>query len=184
MAVVVLITACNNQWDNHVEVDTPTLDGSVLDAVKANKDLSAFYLLLEETGYVNILNGEYEYTILAPDNDAISELVADYEEGEWNEQEKLAIVKNHIAFGLYNMKTLTQPDSRLKMINGKNQSMSTVSFDSEHSNVLCNNGVLHIVDKAYKPLMNIDEYLQYVRGMFPEEYEQLDSHKSFPSGEE
>lgn len=175
LAVVVLITACNNQWDNHVEVDTPTLDGSVLDAVKANKDLSAFYLLLEETGYVNILNGEYEYTILAPDNDAISELVANYEEGEWNEQEKLAIVKNHIAFGLYNMKTLTQPDSRLKMINGKNQSMSTVSFDSEHSNVLCNNGVLHIVDKAYKPLMNIDEYLQYVRGMFPEEYEQLDS---------
>ena len=80
LAVVVLITACNNQWDNHVEVDTPTLDGSVLDAVKANKDLSAFYLLLEETGYVNILNGEYEYTILAPDNDAISELVADYED--------------------------------------------------------------------------------------------------------
>lgn len=175
LAVVTLVTACNNQWDNHVEVGTPTLNGNVLDAVKANGKLSDFYLLLEETGYTELLKGEYEYTMLAPDNEAMSELTASYADGEWNEQEKLAIVKNHIAFGSYSMQELTKSDGRLKMINGKKRSMNDVTFDAAHSNVLCSNGVLHIVDKVYKPLMNIDEYLQYVRGLFPEEYEQLDS---------
>ena len=72
LVAATLVAACNNQWDNHVAVDMPTLEGNVLDAVKANGELSGFYALLQETGYDKVLQGAYEYTILAPANEALS----------------------------------------------------------------------------------------------------------------
>lgn len=175
LVAATLVAACNNQWDNHVAVDMPTLEGSVLEAVKANGELSGFYTLLQETGYDKVLQGAYEYTILAPVDEALAGYVKGLAEGEWNEEAKLMMVRNHIAFGTFNLTAISQPDSHLRMINGKNRIMSELTFEPEHSDVLCNNGMLHVVDKVMEPLMNIDEYLQYLHALYPEEYEQLDS---------
>lgn len=161
------VAACNNQWDNYVAVDIPTLEGSVLEAVKANGELSGFYTLLQETGYDKVLQGAYEYTILAPADEAFAEYVKSLTEDEWNEEAKLLMVRNHIAFGTFNLTELLQPGNHLKMINGKNRIMNELTFEPEHSDVLCSNGMLHVVDKVMEPLMNIDEYLQYLRACIP-----------------
>ncbi|WP_288360438.1 fasciclin domain-containing protein [uncultured Bacteroides sp.] len=170
-----LVAACNNQWDNHVVVDMPALEGNVLDAVKANGELSGFYALLQETGYDKVLQGAYEYTVLAPADEVLADYVKSLAVDEWTEAAKLEMVRHHIAFGTFNLTAISQPDSRLKMINGKNRQMGEVVFEPEHSDVLCNNGMLHMVNKVVEPLMNIDEYLQRLRELYPEEYEQLDS---------
>lgn len=172
---VALATACNTQWDNHVAVNGQTLEDSVLDAVKTNGELSGFYALLQETGYDKVLQGNYEYTVLAPVNEALTEYVENLAEGEWNEEEKLMIVRNHIAFGTSSLSALSLANHKLKMVNGKNMPMDELTFDMEHSDILCNNGMLHVVDKVAAPLLNIDEYLQHLHALYPEEYEQLDS---------
>lgn len=165
LVTVVMFIACNNQWDNHIALNDQTLKSNVLEVIKADKRLSSFYALLQETGYDEILRGGYEFTILALDNEAMSSLVAD------DQNTKLAVVRNHIAFNYYNIQSLAQQNC-LKMINGKNIELSTLSFDTEHSDVLCENGILHTVNTVVRPMMNIDEYLQ----TFPKEtYEQLDS---------
>ena len=161
LVAATLVAACNNQWDNHVAVDMPTLEGNVLDAVKANGELSGFYALLQETGYDKVLQGAYEYTILAPANEALSGYVESLAEGEWNEDAKLAIVRNHIAFGTFNLTTILQMGNQLKMINGKNRITGKLAFEPERSEILCNNGMLHVADKVVAPLMNIDEDLPH-----------------------
>lgn len=170
-----LVAACNTQWDNHVAVNGQVLEGSLLDAVKANGQLSEFYTLLQETGYDKVLHGNYEYTVLAPVNEALTEYVGNLAEGEWDEEEKLMIVRNHIAFSTSSLSALSLANNKLKMVNGKNMLMDDLAFDMGHSDILCNNGVLHVVDKVVEPLLNIDEYLQHLRALYPEEYEQLDS---------
>ena len=175
LAMAICLTACNNQWDDHVAVEVSTLNQNLMDAIKADKDLSAFCLLLQETGYDRVLQGEYEYTILAPDNKAIAAFTASLPEGEWGEREKLLIVRNHIAFSSCNLESLSKSGSRLKMVNGKNMLLGDLNFNAARSEVLCNNGMLHVVDKVVKPLMNIDEYLQNYQSLYPDEYEQLDS---------
>lgn len=172
---VTLVAACNTQWDNHVAVNGQVLEGSLLDAVKANGQLSEFYTLLQETGYDKVLHGNYEYTVLAPVNEALTEYVGNLAEGEWDEEEKLMIVRNHIAFSTSSLSALSLANNKLKMVNGKNMLMDDLAFDMGHSDILCNNGVLHVVDKVVEPLLNIDEYLQHLRALYPEEYEQLDS---------
>ena len=165
LAVVAIFTACNNQWDNHVDVDTKTLKMNVLEVIKANECLSGFYTLLQETGYDKVLQEGYEYTVLAPDNEAMGAFKAeDYDT-------KLAVVRNHIAFSAFNIQLLAQ-QSRLKMINGKNLMLDELTVDVEKSDILCSNGILHVVDKVLAPIMSIDEFLQ----TFPKEtYEQIDS---------
>lgn len=170
-----LVAACNTQWDNHVAVNGQVLEGSLLDAVKANGQLSEFYTLLQETGYDKVLYGNYEYTVLAPVNEALIEYVGNLAEGEWDEEKKLMIVRNHIAFSTSSLSALSLANNKLKMVNGKNMLMDDLAFDMRHSDILCNNGVLHVVDKVVEPLLNIDEYLQHLRALYPEEYEQLDS---------
>lgn len=172
---VALVTACNTQWDNHVAVDGEALEGSILDAVKANGELSCFYTLLQETGYDKVLQGNYEYTVFAPGNEALTEYMRSLAEDEWDEEEKLMIVRNHIAFSTSTLSALSLANNKLKMVNGKNMLLDELTFDVEHSDILCNNGVLHVVDKVVAPLLNIAEYLQHLRVLHPEEYEQLDS---------
>lgn len=175
LVAVFLVTACNNQWNDHIAVNSSTLDSSVLDIIKADQNFSAFYGLLQETGYDTVLQEGYEYTILVPDNEAVAAFISANHTTDMDIQEKRAIdslvVKNHIAFGSYNSQVLMR-DGRLKMINGKNLVMDNLVFNNNYSNVLCSNGILHLVNEVIKPMMNIDEYLQSL----PEEvYMQKDS---------
>lgn len=165
-AVISLLgSSCNDQWDDHVAINEKTMQGTVLDAIKENSDFSSFYEILKETGYDEILAGDYEFTVLAPNNAA----VASYSKAD--KQTKLAIVKNHIAFIAYNTNQLAGKE-RLSMVNGKNMMLSSLTIDTNKRNIVCNNGILHMVNKVMEPAKSIDEYLQSIA---KETYIQIDS---------
>lgn len=155
VAITLIATACNDQWDDHVGVGGKTLQGTTLDAVRANPELSVFYEMLVKTEYDAVLNGDYELTVLAPDNAALAE----YKSKSINEMK--TIIRNHISFLTYDAKQLAAQAS-ITMINGKRLSTSLLKLDAANSDVLCNNGVLHVVKTAVMPAQNIDEYLQTI----------------------
>ena len=165
IAFSVILTGCNDQWDNHVAPDGKYMDGTVLDAIKSNSNLSEFYKMIEETGYDVVLKESPGFTVLAPDNSALSALA------DADTETKLAMIKNHVAFGIYDVQKLAGL-STLKMMNGKNLPLGDLPIDGSIRNILCVNGVLHMINMILEPRMNINEYLSSL----PEDkYIQLDS---------
>jgi len=160
-----MTTGCNDQWDNHTAPNGKYMNGTVLDAIKANTTLSEFYKMLEETGYDEVLREGPGFTVLAPDNNTLTAFTnADTEA-------KLAMIKNHVVFGTYDTQKLMELTS-LKMMNGKNLPLNGLSIDADIRNLLCSNGVLHMISTILEPRLNIDEYLNSL----PENsYIQLDS---------
>ncbi len=151
--VSLLVTACNDQWDDHVAINGKTMQGTVLEAIKGNEDFSSFYAILQETGYDTVLNGDYEFTVFVPSNAAMAAY------STVDKEQKLAIVRNHIAYSACNTQELASKD-KVRMVNGKNLFLSSFTIDSQESNIVCNNGIMHMVDKVIAPAMNINEYLE------------------------
>lgn len=151
--VSLLVTACNDQWDDHVAINGKTMQGTVLEAIKGNEDFSSFYAILQETGYDTVLNGDYEFTVFVPSNAAMAAY------STVGKEQKLAIVRNHIAYSACNTQELASKD-KVRMMNGKNLFLSSFTIDSQESNIVCNNGIMHMVDKVIAPAMNINEYLE------------------------
>ncbi|NDW11439.1 hypothetical protein D0T50_00865 [Bacteroides sp. 214] len=150
-----LLVGCTNQWDDHVRIDTPELSGTVLDALKGQANLSTFYNMVVETGYDALLESDNSFTLLAPDNSALAAYTSS------SLDDKRNIVSNHIAYLAYNAAALAGKD-RLKMVNGKNLTLSGLSISNK--DVLCNNGIIHSVNKVTEPAMSIYEYLE-AKGM-------------------
>lgn len=179
----VILTACNDQWDKHIAPNGEYMDGTVLDAIKANSDLSAFYKILEETGYDSVLKEGAGFTILAPDNDALANL------SDADIDTKLAMIKNHVVTGTYDTQKLSELSS-IKMMNGKNLPLSGLSIDADIRNLLCANGILHKINIILEPRMNIDEYLRslpentyiQVDSLYAKTERVMDMDKSVPKG--
>lgn len=152
-ALSVLLTGCDNQWDDHVDIKTPQLSGTVLEALKDQPGLSTFYAMITETGYDSLLVSANSFTLLAPDNNALATYVGS------SLDDKKAIVRNHIAYLKYNTAELSAKES-LKMINGKNLSLDRLTISPTLKDVLCDNGVIHQVSQVVEPALNVYEYLE------------------------
>ena len=140
--------SCNNQWDDHINTNDEFIEGNVLDAVKKMPSLSVFNSFLVNTGYDKVISGANNYTVFAPDNEALS----GYETASLDIQKK--IVSNHIAFLIKNNEELK---GKIRVINGKNLDIENVSLlDSE---ILCNNGILRIASNVVLPKENIYEVI-------------------------
>lgn len=160
-----LFSACDNQWDDHVKVTDPQLSSTVLDALAQRPDCSLFYQMVVETGYDGLLQSDRSFTLLVPSNEALEAYVNSPEEV------KASIVKNHMAYLSYNSAALARMD-KLEMLNGKKLTLKALSFSSSGCDVLCNNGVIHQVDRVVLPLLNVYEYLE---SLGKDRYVQLDS---------
>lgn len=150
---LLLLTACDNQWDDHVEVTNPALSGTVLKALEGQTSLSTFCKMVKETGYDVLLNSDNTFTVLAPTNEALAAYASA------SKEEKTAIVKNHIAYLTYNAKKLNGL-SKLQMLNGKNLLLSDLTISTSNCDVVTDNGIIHEVNKVVLPLKNIYEFLE------------------------
>ena len=147
-AAAAIYAGCNTQWDDHVKVNDQNLQGSVLEAIQKNKDLSTFYGFIQETGYSSVLNGANNYTVLAPVNSALESYTNS------DQTIKKSIVRNHIAFLTQNAEDLK---GTVKMINGKNLDIDDVSLSQEE--ILCGNGILRVASNVVLPKNNIYEFI-------------------------
>ena len=118
LCVIILgIYSCNNQWDDHIKIKDQYLENNLYEVISKDKNLSVFNEFLINTGYSAILSQSNNYTVFAPDNDALSDLTdAPIEISK-------SIVSNHIAL-LTNKKEDLQ--NFVKMINGKNLNMNDI----------------------------------------------------------
>ncbi|WP_175550525.1 fasciclin domain-containing protein [Bacteroides luti] len=168
-SVTTFFSSCNDQWDNHIAIIDKTLSGNVLEAIQSNPDLSIFYGMVKAVGYDSLLQSANNFTVLAPSNSALSTYANS------SDDVKKSIVKNHIAYLTYNSTQLAAL-SKIKMINGKNLDLSNVNISSS-KDLLCNNGIVHVVNNAIIPNLNIYEYLESIRGQYTQVDELLSMTK-------
>lgn len=152
------ISACN-KWDDHNAAIEGSLNQDLLTQIKENPDLSKFNEYLIKTGYDTVLSSARVLTVWAPTNAALAAL----DPAVVNDAEQLKLlVGNHISI-LSNFTTEASPELRIRTLSKKNVVFTPTSYGEAKivsKNKYGSNGVLHVVDKAIIPKLNILEYLK------------------------
>lgn len=74
-AAVVLITACDNDWEDHYNSRPETVNESVWDAIQREENLSLFVQYMKDYKYDTLFLKDDTYTLFIPDNDAFTGLL-------------------------------------------------------------------------------------------------------------
>lgn len=165
--------ACTDTWDEHYlggniqsSVDAPSL----LAQVESDASLANFLRVLKATGYDKVLDSPQALTLWAPviSSDRADELIASYQEQQVRgikDEDNTVIkqfIKNHLA--LYNNSvSATQPDTTIKMMNGKYLDLTKSSIDGKDfvvKNSPACNGIFFKMDSELDFHPNIREYLE------------------------
>lgn len=126
---IIVNTGSINAQDN---APAETEGTSVVQAVQNNDKTTDFGELLASSGFVKLLEQQGPYTILAPNNEAISEKVDNVEEIKKDEEASQQLLQNHLYQGQV---TAEQIESQI--------GVSIIETDESPSN-----GVIHVVDKV------------------------------------
>ena len=157
VALLLSFGSCK-KWDDHTAATAPSLNVTLLEQVKANPELSKFYEYLVKTGYDTVLASSKNLTVWAPDNAALQGLDANVV----NDVEQLKLlIGNHIAALSY-FTTEPNPEVSVRTLSKKNVIFKADAYGEASitsSDVFLKNGVLHTVDMAIRPKLNIWEYL-------------------------
>lgn len=153
-AFVGLLAACK-PWDGYPENTSP--DDYLFQRISAREELSRFAALLEETGYDDVLSAANTYTVWAPNNSALEEIDQDLlADTAWARN----FVANHISKLRYATND-ANPSIRIAQLNGKYVTFTSSYLNDAHiltANLNAANGLLHIIDQAIVPRLNIWEY--------------------------
>jgi uncharacterized surface protein with fasciclin (FAS1) repeats len=162
MIVAAVFTSCKNQWDQHDAITDPSLNSTLLSQINQNPALSKFSQYLAKTGYDKVISASKTYTIWAPNNAAFTNADQTALSAIVNDTSKLKqFIGNCIAFQAYTT-TQPQPSLRIKMLDGKSITFTKTQFEEANivtANQYTSNGILHIVDQAIFPKLNIWDYV-------------------------
>lgn len=160
IAVLVLgtfFTGCNESaWDKHVNA-SELFEGTLMEAIDADPDLSVFAQLLRQTGYDNLLAASGSYTVFAPVNSAWSTVDTD------NVDQLVKIIGSMIVY-----KTFFSDNPELYQVvtslNGKNifynsESETFNGASITRGDIETANGALQVTDKVLERRDNIWEFL-------------------------
>jgi len=159
LIIAVAFSACKKQWNDRTEIANQQLDKTLMQQIQENSNLSTFAGYLTKIGYDKLLSGSKTYTVWAPDNQALQgvdpAVVAD--------TAKLRLfVANHIANQTY-LTASAQPSLKIRTLNGKNVTFTATAVEDATitgANQYVNNGVVHVINKALAPKLNIYEYIK------------------------
>ena len=155
---VQILASCTKEWDKHDAITDVQLTKTLMDQIDQNTNLSTFSGYIKKTGYDKIIASSKTFTVWAPTNAALQSL----DQSVVADTVKLKqFVGNCIANQSY-LTSAAQPSLRVKTLNGKNITFTQTTFeeaDITTANQYVGNGILHIVDKAILPKMNIWEFV-------------------------
>ncbi len=158
LCVLVAFTSSCNKWDDHNVAIEDSLNKNLLEQIKENPDLSKFNEYLITTGYDTILSSSKTLTVWAPTNAALAAI----DQVVVNDREQLKLlIGNHISVLSY-FTTDPRPEIRIRTLSKKNVVLTAAAYGEAQiltANRYGSNGVLHVVDKAIVPRLNIWEYL-------------------------
>lgn len=159
LVIAVAFSACKKQWDDRTATVNQQLDKTLMQQIQENSNLSTFAGYLTKIGYDKLLSTSKTYTVWAPDNQALQSIdpavVAD--------TAKLRLfIANHVANQVY-LTANAQPSLKIRTLNGKNVTFTATTVEDATitgANQYVNNGVLHVINKALAPKLNIYEYIK------------------------
>lgn len=166
MAIVAVCGAllgasCTDTWDDHYGSDVMSGEGTTLSYLQANA--SDFAEVLQAAGYAEKLGSSQMMTILAPQNgsfdkDALLKMIADGEKKDVVDR----FIENHIL--LYNV-SLNNDEKTAYLLNDKKVQFGTLAdkkiggVDVLKENIVCGNGIIHILDGDIEYDYNVYERL-------------------------
>lgn len=152
-----IFSGCNESaWDKHVG-GSETFEGTLMEAIDDDPDLSVFAQLLRQTGYDNLLAASGSYTVFAPVNSAWSTVDTS------DENQLVKIIGSMIVY-----KTFFSDNPELfeaiTSLNGKNifYNPETKTFNGAsitRGDIEAANGALQVTDKVLERKDNIWEFL-------------------------
>ncbi len=178
-----MYSCSDDTWDDHYDAKpVVTYDGTIMDAIESNPDLKDFAEILDAVGFDINLNGDQVYTIWAPKDmtavkDSLLKEIAEVKHYNGKKEVLRRFVKNHIA--LYNISLNTKPQ-KIALLNSKFVDMSaqdeaTIGESKiESANIICNNGVMHIIDRPLTYTPNMYEALEAEYNKYLREHPEVD----------
>jgi uncharacterized surface protein with fasciclin (FAS1) repeats len=158
-SITILLFGCKDKWDLHTEIQDIDKTINLNQKIANQPNLSLFNDFLKRTGYDKILSNSQNYTVWAPENNALSGLdpafVAD--------TAKLrSFVANHIALTTIPVSQKLDDTTRVKLLNNKFATIIGRKF--EETNIIgeamfVRNGVLHTLEQAVPVKFNVWEYM-------------------------
>jgi hypothetical protein len=173
--VASLLTACQDDWDDHYDTGSDTQRGSVTlyDMIASRADLSDFRRVVDSVRvftnhrvtslhYRDVLDADQFYTLFAPVNgtfnvDSLLALCATSQGDSLVEQHFL---KNHLA--RYRHSSASGLSESVSLLNTKTMLLADDLMGSSRlseRNIACKNGIMHIVDGSLSYYYNIYEGL-------------------------
>lgn len=159
-----LLFSCK-RWDDRVHVTDATANENLMEVIDSHPELSSFSSYLKKTGLDKVISASREYTVWAPDNDALASLGAD----------TLAdtallrtVLMNHISQGLYLSANL-EDSTRIPMINGKRYAYHNHTLSGapiRQDDIRVRNGALQILSGYLPPRPSIWEYLNATKSTY------------------
>jgi len=164
LATIAMLVSCNESWVDHYEANGQSGEKTLWEVLTGNEELKSFASILENAGYDKYLKGDQKYTVWAP-KDSIKTLLitgADMSDDDI----LIQIVNNHIARSEVSVSSLTI--DTVRMLNGKEKALGhssagTATFDEipiTTKNVICSNGILHIIEHQSPFDNNIWSYIR------------------------
>lgn len=186
MLVLLAVLAGCNKYNKQTEPNQAALGKTLAQLVKETPSLSKFNEYLVKTGYDKVLSTSKMYTVWAPDNQALASLDPTIAQND-------SLLKQFVGGYLANLAYYTNmpsPTIRVKTLNGKYIFFTKTQFEDAtitSANQYVGNGVLHVINKAVLPKLNVFEYLNtttskekdYINAMF---FTYIDSTKAVQTG--
>jgi hypothetical protein len=200
-----LLTACQDDWDDHYSDGSDTQRGSVTlyDMVASRTDLSDFRRVVDSVRvftnhrvttmhYSDVLASDQFYTLFAPVNgtfnvDSLLQLCSTAQGDSLVEQH---FIKNHLA--RYRHSSATGLSETVNLLNTKTVLVADDVIGVQRlseCNIACKNGIMHIVDGSlsyyyniYEGLGSIADYLHIGEFLHSYQTEEFDETNSLATG--
>ncbi len=131
---------------------------TIIDTIAANPSLTKLVSSLEKAGLIDSLKGAGPYTLFAPTNESFTRMNI---EAMLNDAKELSeTLTYHVAAGKHTAESIGAMET-LATENGK--SLTVVIEEGETmvdnakfvtTNIECSNGIIHIVDNVFKPMLS------------------------------
>ncbi|MHC1696634.1 MAG: fasciclin domain-containing protein [Geobacteraceae bacterium] len=131
---------------------------NIIDTIAGNPSLTKLVSSLEKAGLIDTLKGAGPYTLFAPTNESFTRMNI---EAMLNDAKELSeTLTYHVAAGIHTAEAIGTMET-LGTENGK--SLTVVIEEGETmvdnakfvtSNIECSNGIIHIVDNVFKPMLS------------------------------
>ena len=154
---ILVISGCK-KWEDHNALTDSMVAKDLFQRIQEEPELTQFAELLTKTGYDKIIGSSQTYTVFAPVNAALASL----DPGVVADLAKLKLfVENHITNQV--QPATTSQKVRLKMMNGKYNSLQNSSFDEASitaGDKYAKNGLVHVINKIVPVRANAWSFLQ------------------------